>query len=140
MRLTTRSPIWKTASGKNSSIDGPWNSGPSAADVAIRVAVWVNSAGSSFGAPARAGATMVDVSVTPHALREERAGSRTAYQSLGVSSSRDWSSAARSSAVGSETSLTCGIRMRSMTTTSITSEARTLTTRATKNTVPLSQG
>lgn len=63
----------KRTGGKNSSMDGPWNSGPSdvsvarevavakevaalwPTEVAIRVAVWVNSAGSSFGAPARAG-------------------------------------------------------------------------------------
>jgi hypothetical protein len=43
---------WTRGAGKNSSIEGPWNSGPSPAEVAIRVAVWVNSAGSSFGAPA----------------------------------------------------------------------------------------
>ncbi|HYP73621.1 MAG TPA: hypothetical protein VEP72_05980 [Microbacterium sp.] len=41
----------KIASGKNSSIDGPWNSPPSSAVLAIRLASWVNSAGSSFGAP-----------------------------------------------------------------------------------------
>jgi len=39
IRLTTRGPIVKTASGKNSEIDGPWNSsGDSSAAVAIRVA------------------------------------------------------------------------------------------------------
>jgi hypothetical protein len=39
MRLMTRSPIWKTAAGKNSLIEGPWNSGgASAARGAIRVA------------------------------------------------------------------------------------------------------
>jgi hypothetical protein len=39
IRLNSNPPIWKIASGKNSSIEGPWNSGgASAAKGAIRVA------------------------------------------------------------------------------------------------------
>ena len=78
IRLMTRSPIWKTASGKNSSIEGPWNS-PSSADLAIRVAAWVNSAGSSFGAPVRTGATMVGVLHSASA-RGRAAGTPQHYQ------------------------------------------------------------
>ena len=45
--------------GKNSSIEGPWNSPPSSAVWAISVAARVNSAGSSFGATEESVATMV---------------------------------------------------------------------------------
>jgi hypothetical protein len=39
IRLTSRNPIWKIVSGKNSEMDGPWNSsGAFSAAVAIRVA------------------------------------------------------------------------------------------------------
>jgi hypothetical protein len=60
----------KRISGKNSSIDGPWNS-PSVASRGIRVAARLNSAGSSFGAPVRTGATMVGV-LQAQALAGER--------------------------------------------------------------------
>jgi len=60
----------KRISGKNSSIEGPWNS-PSVASRGVRFAARLNSACSSFGAPEKTGATMVGV-LQAQALAGER--------------------------------------------------------------------